>query len=451
MGLSTRHGGATYSHPVCDTQVLIHGDTVLFAKNSDREPSEAQRVIRLPPVRGDDARRVRVTHVEIDQVPDRHGVILSQPAWMWGAEMGANDQGVVIGNQAIFSRVVSRRPALLGMDLVRLGLERASSAREALDVMTTLLERHGQGGRAGYRDARFAYDNSYILADGTTAWVLETAGRDWAARRVREHAAISNCLTLGTDVDLRSEGLEERMRRRRWTGRGPAGFARTFDTRAMPWAAGAPTRLATSRRCLDEAAAAGSPGLGHMMAHLRRHRRAGLQPSQGSTRDVCMHAGSMLRPHQTCAAMVSRLSPEGAVHLVTGTSATCLSIFRPVGFEADVPYHALSEETGEPKLWWRHERVHRHVLFDAEARRGLVADRDAAEGAILARLDADPAQVTPDDRGEADRLAREWQEAQVARHGPWRPGVRPSSPYRAFWWRLNRLDRRHLAGSSIVT
>lgn len=51
-------------------------------------------------------------------------MILSKPGWMWGAEMGANECGVVIGNEAIWTNdndgdhdpYVKR---LLGMDLVR--------------------------------------------------------------------------------------------------------------------------------------------------------------------------------------------------------------------------------------------------------------------------------------------------------------------------------------------
>ena len=35
---------------------------------------------------------------------------------------------------------------MLGMDLLRLGLERASSAKEALNVITGLLETYGQVG-----------------------------------------------------------------------------------------------------------------------------------------------------------------------------------------------------------------------------------------------------------------------------------------------------------------
>jgi secernin len=429
---------------MCDTQVLIHGDTVLFAKNSDREPSEAQRIVRLPPIRGDRRKFVRVTHVEIEEASDRHGVILSQPAWMWGAEMGANDRGVVIGNEAIFSRTVSREPALLGMDLVRLGLERGGTATEAVDVMTGLLERYGQGGRAGYRDARFSYDNSFVVADVAGAWVLETAGRHWAAKRVRGHAAISNCLTIGTDHDRTSEGLEAFARSRGYRRAGPMDFARAFDTRVMPWLAGSHRRLATSRRCLA-ATAAGAPDLGDMMGHLRTHAREPFQPAMGSTRDVCMHAGSVFRPHQSCAAMVSRLSPRGAVHLMTGTSATCLSIFRPVGFEGHIDYHALAPEAGEPPLWWRHERVHRRVLFDEPARCALAAARDAAEAEILARLDRDPGDIADEARRAADERARAWQDEVTERFGrePFRP--RPLRPYEAFWWRLGRLDSAALA------
>ena len=64
---------------------------------------------------------LQCTYIEIDQVPETYAVVLSRPAWLWGAEMGANEHGVCIGNEAVWGREkVCDEEALLGMDLVRL-------------------------------------------------------------------------------------------------------------------------------------------------------------------------------------------------------------------------------------------------------------------------------------------------------------------------------------------
>jgi len=62
------------------------------------------------------------TYIDIPQVEHTYAVILSKPAWMWGAEMGANECGVAIGNEAVWTRLTSHgglREKLLGMDYVR--------------------------------------------------------------------------------------------------------------------------------------------------------------------------------------------------------------------------------------------------------------------------------------------------------------------------------------------
>lgn len=66
----------------------------------------------------------------------------------------------------------------------RLGLERGASARESLDVITSALEAHGQGGPCSNTKDGWCYHNSFIIADGQEAWVLETAGYFWAAEKI---------------------------------------------------------------------------------------------------------------------------------------------------------------------------------------------------------------------------------------------------------------------------
>ena len=72
-------------------------------------------------------------------------------------------------------------------------LERAGTAWAALEVIISLLETYGQAGNCGFTHP-FYYHNSYILADPREAWVLETAGRHWAAQRVTSVRSISNAI-----------------------------------------------------------------------------------------------------------------------------------------------------------------------------------------------------------------------------------------------------------------
>ena len=77
---------------MCDTLVATAKATVdgttIFAKNSDREPNEAQHLFYAPAVDHTGDAQVRCTYIEIPQVEHTHAVILSRPFWMWGAEIG---------------------------------------------------------------------------------------------------------------------------------------------------------------------------------------------------------------------------------------------------------------------------------------------------------------------------------------------------------------------------
>ena len=64
----------------------------------------------------------------------------------------------------------------IGMDLVRLVLERAKTSREAVEICSSLLEEFGQGGGCAEDDSSWCYENGFLFADMEEAWVFETAG-----------------------------------------------------------------------------------------------------------------------------------------------------------------------------------------------------------------------------------------------------------------------------------
>jgi secernin len=191
---------------MCDTLCSVGPSRTLFGKNSDRPRDEVQ-VVEMHAARVGSG-SLRTTYLELDDT-GAYALVGSRPTWMWGFEHGLNEHRVAIGNERIFTIDDPRGapPALTGMDLVRLGLERSRTADEAVDVMTTLLERHGQGGRCAEHEDD-PYWSSFLVADPEAGWVLETSDRTWAARPVGDGAAISNRVTLGTDWTRASADVE---------------------------------------------------------------------------------------------------------------------------------------------------------------------------------------------------------------------------------------------------
>src|ERR1700722_14113327 len=302
----------------CDTIVVLAPHTragaTILAKNSDRSPYECQPLAQSPHRVHTEGTTVHCQYLEIPQVGETAAVSGSRPFWRWGFEHGLNEYGVAIGNEAVLTRELLPSTGLLGMDLVRLGLERSRTAREATEIIGALIERYGQGGSAQY-DVDFRYCGGFVIADHAAAYVLESSGRQWIARRVEDRACISNRFTIDTG-GLGSPDVEDYARARGWCdGESTFSFAAAYSSRNAGKVKDDPlnARGRLARSC-ELVSRNGRRTLREMLAILRDHGARGEMPPAGdpATRDdsptLCMH-GSVAG---TTASMVAELPAPNA-------------------------------------------------------------------------------------------------------------------------------------------
>jgi len=367
---------------------------MLFGKNSDRQRNEAQRVELHPRIEHPAGASLRCTYVSIPQVARTNAVLLSRPFWIWGAEMGANEHGVVVGNEGLRSRAPApEEPALIGMDLLRLALERAATAGEAVEVITTLLERHGQGGNCGHLIPSY-YHNSFMVADRHEAFVLETVGREWLCERVRHVRAISNDYSVAGTIERTSAGLPHLLREL-GAQETSTNYAEVFANPQTAHIGSARPRRARATSLLR--AREGVLTLRDILRTLRDHDPAGggdvgWDPKRPHQFSLCIHAGADEKTAQTTAAMASEIRAQSSVHWMTGTAATCLSIFKPVLLDAALPPHGppATDRFDPQTLWWRHERMHRAAILGdfSGFLQDIAIERDALEAQFHSRVTA---------------------------------------------------------------
>ncbi|MEE9284425.1 MAG: C69 family dipeptidase, partial [Dehalococcoidia bacterium] len=186
----------------------------------------------------------------------------------WGYETGLNEHGVAIGNEGVFTKPFKEASGqwrrghgpplgVMGMELVRLALERSATARQAVELMGQMVADYGQFGSAlPTKDhADGGYDNAYVVCDPQEAWVLETAGRHWVARQATEgFASISNALGIRSTWDLGSDDVESHAARKGWWPQStvqPFDFAYAYGDDETP-AEGARLRAGRTRQLLAQ-------------------------------------------------------------------------------------------------------------------------------------------------------------------------------------------------------
>ena len=362
----------------CDCWVALSDATqdgsVILAKNSDRPSSEAQPLVCFPRRQHPEGTTVKCTYIEIPQSPETYEHIGSKIWWTFGYEHGMNEYGVAIGNEAVWSKEpLEGKNGLLGMDLLRLGLERGKTAHEAMHVIIGLLTKYGQCGNCIHQSEgkEFRYHNSFLIADPNEAWVLETAGGFWVAKKITKGVySISNIYTIETNWDEAHPKLVQNAIDKGWaTSSDKFNFARAYGDYgrkdAPPWAM--QIRRNSTLTCLQKARPVGV-SLHTMMEIARSHHEGTIVEPRWSAAETfwpttCMH-DSPHSPSRTAASMCAQLRRDKPPLLRSVYWAAfgnpCCSVYQPFYLQGvGVPEHfgVGDNSYSGHSPWWQATRI----------------------------------------------------------------------------------------------
>lgn len=252
-------------------------------------------------------------------------------------------------------------------------------------MITGLLEHYGQGGGCREDPTPFCYHNTFLLADRTEAWVLETAGRLWAAQRIQEGARnISNQLSIGTDISAEHPDLRTHAQAQGWWGgQGTFDFAQVFSLTQQPVRMeAAKARFQAGRELLQQQ----QGGItAEVMMDILRNKESG----------ICMDSGGF----RTTASMVSILPQDPTqpcIHFLTATPDPSRSVFKPFIFGAGTAQapQVLSPTFGAqdpirtvPRFQTQVDR--RHTLYCEHQKALGLMDREQNQGQQLRQKQRD--------------------------------------------------------------
>jgi len=361
-------------------QATRQGQTV-FAKNSDRPADECQPLVQHPRGAHPEGAVTPCQFVSLPETETTFRHVGSRPYWCWGYEHGYNEHQVVIGNEGLGSRLpISTEPRLIGMEVLRLGLERARTAAEAVEVMTDLVSRYGQGKFANSADVQ-TYDNGYIAADPKEAYVMETAGDQWAVKRVEKTVGISNVYSLEADCEQVSPNAQLQAIERGWWEEGkPFSFAEAYTASSRTEGSGARRRR---RSCAVLEQNRGAIEARTMMALLSDHSDGAMPHEPWQTEispgvGICVHTNRRGEGGNTAASLVADLCADGSRLPVYWCSlySPCLGLFLPTFIEGDLPPMLATGDatTSDDSPWWLFHRLSHEARGRPEMGVGLVRE-----------------------------------------------------------------------------
>lgn len=313
-----------------------------FAKNSDRTPGEPQIIEYVGNTKQNfktdflsekldkytKGPFIRLKEI-FNQFEHPYSAIISRPVWIWGAEMGINEKGVAIGNEAVFSKQRLVKNGLLGMDILRLALHNAATAYEAANFIISLLEKYGQNGNGSYTGT-LKYHNSFLIKDREKIIVLESSAKNWAIKELRDFASISNSYTLKDDYkassnDIQGKNLKKDFESKFYTFFSQGDFRKNYTSEQI--------------RHQDK-------NLIQVFSTLRDHIAHYNSQSRGM-KSICVHPGILVKSETTASMVVDYV---GNKQFVWHTSAPnpCVSLYKPLivsGAIQEFPFLASMDDS----------------------------------------------------------------------------------------------------------
>lgn len=309
---------------MCDTVVAFNNKKSYFGKNSDRHPEEKQYFYISTDPAAEFKSNPFLKKVDkyinnpykklkkiFKQFDHEYTAAISKPDWMWGAEMGVNEYGLAIGNEAVFSHEKVLTDGLLGMDILRLALHNCRNAEKAVDFIIKLIQHYNQGGDGGYKQ-KLKYHNSYLIKDYEEAYILETAGTHWAKKKAGKYVAISNSYTIKDDyddIDKDSRDIDN--------------FKFYYEDNIKTFFSKGNHRQQFSTDHFKNK----DINLTSLMALLRSHD--GKKEIVNGMKSICMHPGLFIKT-ETTASMIVEYFDNQLLIWFTGSPNPCLSLFKPL-------------------------------------------------------------------------------------------------------------------------
>lgn len=199
----------------CDMMVVpgwaaVDGHT-LFGHNSARPTGERQVLHRSSGRCHVSDEKARTAHAELPEAHQTYTVLGCQPENEWGYSHGVNEYGVAAGYSQIKTKLCGDESGLSAGELVRLVLERSRTACRAVEILTDFITRYGQCNAAGELGG-----HSFLVADPTESFIVESGGKHWAVKQVTTSQAVSETCLIRQDWDRIAPGLADHVLAARW-------------------------------------------------------------------------------------------------------------------------------------------------------------------------------------------------------------------------------------------